>query len=74
MSPPQTFRGNAMTTCTEVIHPAIYELVALGRGVGGTKISASTRAQISQNLDNAFSRARERSKSHANATSPQLKR
>mgnify|MGYP007072172246 CR=1 FL=1 len=57
-----------MTNRAEVIHPAIYELVALGgRGNPGIKVSAPTRAEISGNLDKVFSQAKERSKTHAAA-------
>lgn len=50
-----------MTSRTEVIQPAIFALVELGRGVGGTKISSSDRATTRKILLNALMAAKARS-------------
>jgi hypothetical protein len=44
------------------VNPAILALVELGNGVGGTKVSASTREEIGRNLRKAFLKSKERSK------------
>lgn len=54
--------AKGMNDRAEVIQPAIFELVELGRGVGGTKISASDRATTRENLLKALNDAREHSR------------
>lgn len=58
-------RGKAMTAKTETVRPEILLLVELGNGVGQTKVSASSRAEIRKNLRKAFNTSKERSASHA---------
>jgi hypothetical protein len=53
--------GNEMNDRAEVIQPAIFALVELGRGVGGTKISGTDRASTRKNICNAWMNAKERS-------------
>lgn len=53
-----------MTNRTEVIRPEILELVALGNGVGSTKISGPDRATIKEKLKKAFVASKERYQPH----------
>ena len=57
-----SLRGKKMLNTNEKVNPAIIALVELGNGVGGTKISASTREEIGKNLRKAFLKSKERSK------------
>lgn len=54
-----------MTNRTEVIRPEILELVALGNGVGSTKISGPDRATIKDKLKKAILASKEHSHRHA---------
>ncbi len=53
--------ADEMNDSAEVIQPAIFALVELGRGVGGTKISGTDRATTRKNICNALRDAKERS-------------
>lgn len=57
-----SFRGNKMLNTNEKVNPAVLALVELGNGVGGTKVSGSTREEIGKNLRKAFLMSKERSK------------
>jgi len=47
------------------VRPEILAFVELGNGMGGFKISAPTRAEITQNLRKAFAASKERTATHA---------
>ena len=51
-----------MLNAKEKVNPAVFVLVELGSGIGGTKVSASTREEIGRNLRKAFLMSKERSK------------
>ena len=57
-----SFRGNKMLNTNEKVNPAVLALVELGNGIGGTKVSGSTREEIGKNLRKAFLMPKERSK------------
>ena len=57
-----SFRGNKMLNTNEKVNPAVLALVELGNGIGGTKVSVSTREEIGKNLRKAFLMSKERSK------------
>ena len=57
-----SFRGNKMLNTNEKVNPAVLALVELGNGIGGTKVSGSTREEIVKNLRKAFLMCKERSK------------
>lgn len=44
------------------INPAIVELVKIGEGMGGTRLSGNSRGETKQNFRNAMSAAKERLK------------
>ena len=43
-----------MLNTNEKVNPAVLALVELGNGIGGTKVSGSTREEIGKNLRKAF--------------------
>lgn len=47
------------------VNPAIVELVRMGEGFGGTKITGSTPEETRRNLRRAFQAAKERTKRDA---------
>lgn len=57
-----SFRGNKMLNTNEKVNPAVLALVEIGNGIGGTKVSGSTREEIGKNLRKAFLMSKERSK------------
>ena len=57
-----SFSGNKMLNTNEKVNPAVLALVELGNGIGGTKVSGSTREEIGKNLRKAFLMSKERSK------------
>ena len=59
-----SFRGNKMLNTNEKVNPAVLvlALVELGNGIGGTKVSGSTREEIGKNFRKAFLMSKERSK------------
>ena len=57
-----SFRGNKMLNTNEKVNPAVLALVELGNGIGGTKVSGSTREEIGKNLRKVFLMSKERSK------------
>lgn len=44
------------------INPAIVELVKMGDGIGGTRLSGNSREETKQNLRSAMNAAKERFK------------
>ena len=54
--------SNKMLNTNEKVNPAVLALVELGNGIGGTKVSGSTREEIGKNLRKAFLMSKERSK------------
>ena len=57
-----SFRGNKMLNTNEKVNPAVLALVELGNGIGGTKVSGSTREEIGKNLRKAILMYKEHSK------------
>ncbi len=60
--------GSKMLKTNEKVNPAVLALVELGNGIGGTKVSASTREEIGKNLRKAFLMSKERSKKNVATT------
>lgn len=59
----ESFRGNKMLNTNEKVNPAVLALVELGNGIGGTKVSGSTREEIGKkSSQKAFLMSKERSK------------
>ena len=49
-----------MLNTNDLVNPAILTLIEMGSGIGGTKVSDSTREGIAMNLHKAFILSKQR--------------
>ena len=61
-------KKNLVQTNDQQVNPAIHELIRMGNGIGGTRVSGKTREEIEKSFDQAMSAAKERFKLDAART------
>lgn len=51
---------SATNKSNQQVNPVILELVQMGNGIGGTRVSGKTREELERSFDQAMSAAKER--------------